>query len=367
MAPHHRQATLDSSTSASAGRHTGAYFDTLPSAKNLAEWFSQASQQRYIDTIVGQSGLTRRQATCFVRLWGYAHRQAGEPLPIDILSQSLTVFCCSHAEAADLFYCDRDTGTPRAAGMMIDQLVAKRLVKREPFDGTCTRLCLQVPDSFLPRTPQLASPQTYTDAFNPRCDAPLVAALLEENYSWTSDRPEAGSFKITKTLRQWASQYPEGLRVLREGSDDEPIGLSVLFPVHASCEAQFHLPPSSSLYLNTPEQEDPISVATPGEDCCVVFVRSWDIKPSYRNYAAACQLLKDSQATLAQMQQTFSGLCDIYTVSIHPRLEAFALALGFKPMGADPSSALRWLYMPVDRFLALDVDETLVEFDFSLG
>ncbi|MGB3615354.1 MAG: hypothetical protein WBA10_16290, partial [Elainellaceae cyanobacterium] len=234
----------------------------------------------------------------------------------------------------------------------------------EPFDGSCTRLSLQVPDSFLPAPSSLAT-KFHAEAFDARCDAPLVASMLEESYSWMGRKAEATSFKMTKVLRQWASQYPEGLRVLRT-SDQEPVGLSVFFPVHASCEEQFHLPPSDSLHLSTMNHEDPIRVATPGDpDCCAVFVRGWQIKSCYWSYGPACQLLQDSQVILAQMQQTFPNLCDIYTMTIHPTLEAFALTLGFKAMKADPNSALRWLYMPLDRFLALDVDETLVEFDFA--
>jgi len=332
---------------------------------DVNSWFPSDCQQRYIDIIVGQSGLTRRQATCFVRLWGYAQLQRDSPLPIDILSRQQDQLYCSHAMAADLFYYDRNSGSDRSAGMMIDQLVAKHLVKREPFDGTCTRLSLQIPEGFLP-APSVLPKQFYLDAFEPRCDAPIVASMLEESYSWMSQKTAATSFKMTKVLRQWASQYPGGLRVLRTDLDREPVGLSVFFPVHASCEEQFHLPPSDSLHLSTINSDDPIQIATPGDtECCTVFIRSWQIKPCYWSYGTACQMLQDSQATLAQMQQAFPNLCDIYTITIHPRLEAFALALGFKGMKSDPNSALRWLYMPLDRFLATNIDDALVEFDFA--
>ena len=326
-------------------------------------WFPPDCQRRYIEAIVGQSGLTRRQATCFVRLWGYAHLQQGKA-PIQALDRHQAIFSCSHADAADLFYCDRATGSDRSAGMMIDQLVAKHLVRREPFDGTQTRLSLQVPKAFLPAAP-VPLGELQPDAFDGRCDAPLVARILEESYSWMGPRSEATSFKMTRVLRQWAAQYPAGLRVLR-AADQSPLGLSVLFPVHARCEEQFHLPPSGSLHLSTLAHEDPIGVATPGDmDCYTVFVRSWQLAPRCWNYATASLMLQDSKATLTQMQRDFPNLCDIYTIPIHPRLETFALTLGFKAMTADPASSLRWLYMPLDRFLALDVDEALVEFDFG--
>jgi len=36
-------------------------------------------------------------------------------------------------------------------------------------------------------------------------------------------------------------------------------------------------------------------------------------------------------------------------------------------MKADPNSSLRWIHMPLDQFLELDIDEALVEFDFSIA
>ncbi|MGB3614543.1 MAG: hypothetical protein WBA10_12190, partial [Elainellaceae cyanobacterium] len=79
---------------------------THPNIGDVNSWFPPDCQQRYIDIIVGQSGLTRRQAICFVRLWGYAHLQGGSPLPITTLSRHQDTFCCSHHAAADLFYYD---------------------------------------------------------------------------------------------------------------------------------------------------------------------------------------------------------------------------------------------------------------------
>ncbi|MEO0406571.1 MAG: hypothetical protein AAF289_04390 [Cyanobacteria bacterium P01_A01_bin.135] len=337
----------------------------MPRPDQVNLWFPPEQQQHYIDRMVDQSGLTRRQAICFVRLWGYAHLQSGSAPPIQTLSPHQGIFYCSHSDAANLFYCDRPTGSDRSAGMMLDQLVAKRLVRREPFDGTQTRLSLQVPSTFLPAESVPLS-TVYPDTFDLRCDAPLVAAILEASYSWMRLRPAATSFKMTRVLRQWAGQYPDGLRVLRTEADHSPVGLSVFFPVHSSCEEQFHLSPSGSLYLSTANREDPIRVAAPEDpDCYVVFVRSWQLAPRCWNYGMACLMLQDSQETLGRMQREFPNLCDIYTITIHPRLEAFALALGFKVMKTDPASSLSWLYLPLDRFLALDVDEALVEFDFG--
>lgn len=340
-------------------------------ATDVNRWFPPQHQGRYVQTLVGQSGLTRRQATCFVRLWAYGYlkqscSESSTPVSLSELDRYVDTFPCSHSEAADLFYCDQARGSERSAGMMIDQLVAKHLVRREPFDGGPTRLTLQIPDGFVPQTSIPHSSELYVDAFNGRTDAPLVAAFLEESYSWVSDRADTTSFQITRVLRRWAKEYPAGLRVLRRQDDHEPVGLATFYPTAPDSEEQFHRPPSSSMHLSTLDQEDPIRVATPGDAaCCAVFVRSWQIKNPYWNYSTACLFLQDSQATLARMQTEFPDLCDIYTITIHPRLEAFALTLGFRTMKSDPGSSLRWIYMPLDRFLAVDVEEALAEFDFN--
>lgn len=338
-----------------------------PQPQNVHAWFPLAQQTRYIDAITGQSGLTRKQATCFVRLWGYAYlKQPGKHPPIKQLSRYVGTFSCSHREAADLFYSDQERGSERSAGQMIDKLTAKHLVKREPFDGGPTRLSLQIPDHFLPQKTNLHADQLYTEAFDVRQDTYLASALLEDTYSWVSQRTDTPSFKITQALRHWSELYPAGLRVLRQLDTDEPVGLAVYFPTHSSSEENFHRPPSLSLYLSTSEQEDPMQVASPGDDrCYAVFIRAWKIHWHHWNYATVSLFLRDAQDTLALMRGDFPNLSDMYSIAIHPRLEAFALALGFKQMKADPNSSLRWIYMSLDRFLALDVDETLVDFDFS--
>lgn len=337
-------------------------------AGSVCDWFPPTQQDVYIDTIVGQYSLTRRQATYFVRLWAYACLQQNgwKDSHLNHLNRYVETFFCSHREAADLFYSDHPRGSERSAGMMIDQLVAKHLVKREPFDGGPTRMRLKIPDSFLPKTDRFESAPLYADTLNARNDAPVVASFLEEAYSWVSDKAENISYKMTKVLRQWSTLCPEGLRVLRQESDDEPVAFAALYPVHADSEEKLHLPPSLGLHLSTLNNEDPFKVAFPGDETCyAVFVRSWEIKDEYWNYSTTCQFLQDSQATLRHMQGSFPKLCDLYTITINPRTEALALALGFKQMRADKKSSIYWLYMPLDRFLALDCDEVMADFDFN--
>jgi hypothetical protein len=339
----------------------------LPSPINVNEWFPLPRQQAYVDAIAGQFGLTRRQATCFVRLWGYATLQTSPKLaPLKTLQRSVGTVVCSHREAADLFYCDQRRGSERSAGMMINQLVARNLVRRDPFDGGPTRLSLNVPESFVPQT-AMAQTAVYTESFNGRRDAVRVANLLEASYDWINQRAAATSFNITKGLRHWAREYPAGLRVLKTLATDEVIGFAAFHPTAPESEENFHLPPSYSLHLSTFEGHDPVKIASQGdEECYTVFVRSWQIHPLFWNYGTVCQFLQDGQTTLQTMHTDFPNLCDIYTISIHPDLERLALALGFKPMRADPNSALRWLHLCLDTFLELDIDEALAEFEFSV-
>ncbi|WP_017299426.1 hypothetical protein [Nodosilinea nodulosa] len=338
---------------------------TVPAAGEINHWFPSEVQRRYVDQVTGQSGLTRRQAICFVRLWAYACYQKDQS-PLQTLSPEVNQLTCSHSEAADLFYADQARGSERAAGLMINQLVRKHLVKRTTFDGYPSQLSLQIPPSFLPQTPPDKPTEVKADAFDARRDAPLVASFMDESYSWVSQRTEGASFKITRVLRRWATQYPQGLRVLRQVTDAAPVGFAAFYPAHPDSEAMFHSPPSASLHLVTLNDADPIQLAASGDpDCYVVFVRAWQFKPEYWSYSNVCEFLADSQATLSAMQQEFPNLSDIYTITIHPSLEAFAAALGFKPMKADLASSLRWYYIALDNFLALDVDETLVEFDFN--
>lgn len=340
----------------------------LPGA--VEEWFPLDCQERYIEHIVHQPGLklTLKQATYLVRLWGYGYlkHHGLDHAPIQTLNRNLSSFYCSHNDAADLFYTETQ-GTARAAGQMIDKLASKKLLRRDDANGLATRLSLKIPQNF--ELPQISSDDTFfTEAFNPRTDASIVASFLEKLYSYETELSERAQHNIKRGLRQWAKQYPKGLRVLRSESTQEPVGFAAFFPAHPDSEERFDLPPSRSVHLSRFEagEEDPILVAQKGDlDCYTVFVRSWQIQPSVWTYETACQLIADSQATLRQIQEDFPNFCDLYTIAIHPLSEDFALNLGFRGMKADPDSSLRWLHMPLDRFLELDYEDVLLNFDYS--
>ncbi|MBT9313268.1 hypothetical protein IXB28_13715 [Leptothoe kymatousa TAU-MAC 1615] len=337
---------------------------------NVEEWFPRDIQNKYIEHIVHQPGfkITRRQATYFVRLWGYGYlmHQGMAAAPISTLNRQISSFYCSHSDAADLFYTET-SGTPRAAGQMIDKLASKNLLRRGEADGVATRLSLNIPQSFEPTDPEVED-SFFTDAFDARNDATLVASLLEDVYSYDPERPESMLYNIKKGLRQWARKYPEGLRVLRRESTGEPIGFSAFLPAHPDSEEKFDLAPSLSVHLSRLDvrDEDPIQVATKGDpDCYAVFVRSWQIQLNLWTYETACTFIKDSHQTLQTIREDFPNLSDIYTIAIHPLSENFALTLGFRATKADPNSSLRWLYMPLDRFLALDYEDILLNIDYN--
>ncbi|ESA32012.1 hypothetical protein N836_28060 [Leptolyngbya sp. Heron Island J] len=341
-----------------------------PKPNDVEEWFPLAIQNQYIEHIVHQPGLriTRRQATYFVRLWGYGYliQRGINHAPITHLNRQIDSFYCSHSDAADLFY-TQTQGTPRAAGQMLDKLASKTLLRRGEADGVATRVSLNIPQNFeLPEEEKDDS--FYPDNFDPRNDATLVANILEKLYSYDPERPESMLHNIKRGIRQWARQYPDGLRVLRRMSTKEPVGFAAFLPAHPDSEEKFDLSPSRSLHLSRLDvrEEDPIKVATKGDpDCYTVFVRSWQIELNVWTYETACEFIEDSRITLKKIRDDFPNLSDIYTIAIHPLSEDFALTLGFRMTKADPDSSLRWLYMPLDRFLDLDYEDVLLNFDYS--
>jgi len=84
----------------------------------------------------------------FVRLWVYLsvkQLQESQPRlkpPLAKLELPATEVQCTHREAAELFYCDSDRGSDRAAGMMLDKLAALGLIKKH-FDGNATAIEIQ--------------------------------------------------------------------------------------------------------------------------------------------------------------------------------------------------------------------------------
>ena len=100
-------------------------------------------------------------------------------------------------------------------------------------------------------------------------------------------------------------------------------------------------------------------MALPGDpNCQSVFIRSWMIDPQYLSeYRIA--FVEDSQIVLGEMQKDFPNICDLYTLMIHPMYEKQCLALGFHKTSSDSQLSIYWMYLALDRFLALNIKEAL--------
>jgi hypothetical protein len=321
-------------------------------------WFDRPHQEQEIAKLQERVGLTRSRAECFLRLWIYliAKEQLDrnpqlKPFEVELKLLKAPV-SCSQTEAAELFYHDKERGSDRSAGMMLDKLAALRLIRKQ-FDGNITRI--EIID--LPQLREMAPAAvelTITD-FDPRCDAIPVANLLAANYNWMNRNTETTPQRITNLLRKWASQYARGMRVLRRADNLNPVGFYLMYPTGPESDANFFISPSKSLHLSAIGDVDPfVMAASGGLDCVSVFIRSWAIEREYLDRYRV-PLLIDCQHTLTAMQQDFPNLCDLYTMIIHPSYEQQASALGFQFMSRDRQLSLYWMYLPLDRFLALDI------------
>ncbi|WP_017659269.1 hypothetical protein [Baaleninema simplex] len=113
----------------------------------LDRWFPRDYQRHYMSQLVGKGGLTRRRAEYFVRLWAYLWLKyqlmldRGISSPLTELNIPEEFVSCTHREAAALFYADRDRGSHRAAGMMLDKLAHLGLICKQ-FDGNT--VCIKI-------------------------------------------------------------------------------------------------------------------------------------------------------------------------------------------------------------------------------
>ena len=234
---------------------------------------------------------------------------------------------------------------------MLDKLAALGLIRKQ-FDGNVSRIeILALAEGLeLKLTEEV---QIKIESFDPRCDAIPVANLLATNYNWMNHNTEATPHRIVNILRQ----YVRGMRVLRRQDNLNPIGFYILYPTVAAAVSNFFIAPSKSLHLSAISDTDPFVMAQSGDlDCSSVYIRSWAIDRDYLDRYRVL-FLEDTQRTLVEMQQDFPNLCDLYTMIIHPMYEHQASALGFQNMSRDRQLSLYWMYLPLDRFLALNIAE----------
>lgn len=335
----------------------------------IDQWFPVQYQRDHVAKLLRRVGLTRRRAEYFVRLWAYLlfkqRQELGLRSPIAQLSLPLGFVSCTHREAAELFYGNQDRGSDRAAGMMLDKLAALGLIKKQ-FDGNTVCIEIQALPELIDSPQAGEAAKLYADRFNPRTDTIPVAAFLAYNYNWRHKSPVALPYKIARVLRHWAEQYPTGLRVLRRHDNGNAVGFYALYPTAKASEENFFLPPRKSLHLSSAAETDPIQMALVGDrDCTSAFVRSWMIDQPYAQRDHICLFLRDTQATLTHMQTDFPNLCDLQTLIIHSCFEQLARAVGFQKTGQDSQSFIYWMYLAIDRFLELDIEQAIEKLDLE--
>ncbi|WP_242028256.1 hypothetical protein [Pseudanabaena sp. FACHB-2040] len=331
----------------------------------LPQWLPPTLHQQYVSLMMRRVGMTRRRTECFIRLWLYLFlkdcqtRRALPKPPLTGLAFPQGWVECSCSEAAELFYGDQERGGDRSAGMMLDKLAALGLIKKQ-FDGNCTQIEIQPLPELLKWDDLDAPAIVKPDVFDPRCDAIPIANLLASNYNWLNRNTDTLPYRIANILRDWASQYAAGMRVLRRCDNQNPVGFYALYPTRRASEVRFFAPPSQGLHLSQVAEADPFEMALPGdEECRSVFVRSWMIDSTYQKQAQT-SLLEDAQQTLEQMKQDFPNLWDMYTLIIHPSYAELARVLGFQKTSSDPKLPLYWMYQAVDRFQQLDMRQILM-------
>jgi hypothetical protein len=321
----------------------------------LDRWYPAHERQAIVAKLILRVGLTRVRAEYFVRLWVYLLvKQQGKQRkpPLNQLTPILEPVSCSLQEIAELFYADQEQGSNRSAGMILAKLAALRLIHKT-FDGNSTQIGI-------PPIPELLTePPTATnvtvDQFDPRCDAIPVANMLAQNYNWMNRNKDAVPHRILQLLRQWSQQYNRGMRVLRRSDNGNPVGFYLIYPTAKASEGNFFTSPSKGSHLSSMAEVDPFIMAAVGDlDCVSIFIRSWMIDAMY---ISTCQqmFLQDAQQTIKQMQADFPNLCDLHTLIIHPSYEEMAMNLGFQKTIQDSRSSVYWMYLPVDRFLALPI------------
>jgi hypothetical protein len=331
---------------------------------NLEYFFPQDHQRRYVTKLMGLGGITRRRAEYFVRLWAYlllkqAHDLDPQKLePLDTLRPTEGLVSCTHREAAELFYGQRERGSDRAAGMMIDQLAALGLLEKR-FDGQT--LCLRIrPLPELIKTEETELPaKLLPDQFNPRTDAIPIANLIRQTYAMAADDSAISPQRIARILRQWFQIYPTGLRVLRRADNLNPVGVAILYPTASQSEEVFSRPPGKSFFLTSNLEVDPVAMAEVGDkNCMAVYLRAWLIDMNYLQRQHICAFQKDTQETLRQMQVDFPSLCDLYSPVIHPLYEELRMLLGFQRT-CEEHRPFYWIYLALDRYLELNIDNAL--------
>ena len=342
----------------------------------LDQLFSLEQQRHYVALLMQRGGLTRRRAEYFIQLWAYLllkqQAEQGQRFPQALaqLSPLEGWVACTHRETAELFYRNQERGSDRAAGMMIDRLAVLGLLEKK-FDGET--LCLQIrPIPELEAEIAAVDPKPepiklVADQFNPRTDAIPSANLLVRSYGELVKDTAATSQKITRVLRDWSRQYPQGMRVLRRSDNQNLVAIHALYPVASESESHFFQSPSKSFYLTTEAGVDPFKMALPGDESCyAAYIRLWAIDTAHITSESIYLMLEDTRQIMAQIQGDFPNLCDIYTLIVHPLHEQLRIAVGFQKTFQDTVRPHSWGYLAADNYIATDLRKVVERLKSSL-
>lgn len=325
--------------------------------------FPPKLQQNYITALQRKDGLTRRRAECLIRLWGYLllKLQAEElndlPQPLLKLELPQGFVICTHREAAELFYAQEERGSDRAAGLMIDRLVALQFLEKN-YDGQTLSLQVRPIPELLAMLSVQPLPALQVDAFNPRTDAVLVAQLMTRTYQDWIKNSGAAAFRMSKGLRVWASQYNKGMRVLRRSDTLNPVGIMILYPTASQSEPYFFQTPNLEHLWTDDRGGDRFEMASPGDLACTsVYVRAWIVDTPYASAKTLCQFIQETQRTLLHLQEDFPSLCDLYAILIQPNHAALRQLMGFERVLQNSQQSQNWVYISLDRYLSLDPEQ----------
>ena len=268
---------------------------------------------------------------------------------------------CTHGEAHELFYSDQERGSERAAGSMLKTLSDLGFIKSR-FTGNTTQILINPIPQLLDDFQEPLKVTLELDYFEPRGDAVPLSSLLADNYNWMNRNNRSIPRRICDLLRQWATQYKTGMRVLRRTDNQNPVGLYLLFPITKKSESVLQGPPNEGLHLGSLNETDPFEMARPGDKTCTsLFVRSWMIDEAYRHDYTVL-FLEDVQTTLGKMQTDFPNLCDLWTLIIHPRYHKLATRVGFQRYNQKTKNMPYWMYQSFDRFMNVDMKAEMKDF-----
>jgi hypothetical protein len=331
---------------------------------NLDRVFPRDIQKYYAKAFLKRGGMTRSRSEYFVRLWGYLQWKhqvethgPNTLVAIEELSLLPEFVSCSHREAAILFYPDGEKGSERSAGMMLDRLVALGLLDKQ-FDGQTQCWKIREHPEFV--TIAAALPEVLVDHFDPAIDAVQTAKLLTRSFSELVRDEAMTAHKITKCLRQWSKVYSGCIRVFRRQDTQNPVGVIILYPTAESSDRLFFDTPSKGLYLTNTRSQDPFEMALPGDPTCTcLLVRAWFIEPDYLNAQMMALLISTTQSMTVAMRQDYPALCDMFSLVIHPSYEQLRNLMGFETTAQDRQRHYKWIYLAIDRYLAIDAEATI--------